>query len=120
LKTRSEWRPISTKSGTPTVSALDRATPIFKLRLQQGFAVREMGLRGQVARQQFHAVHVADGSRLCKNVTARDGDRMNVSPNRNYGSGSSQACSLLLDPRKIILGGSEIFAFLHSLGQKQT
>jgi hypothetical protein len=35
--------------------------PIFKLRLQQGFAVRERGLRGQVARQQFHAVHVADG-----------------------------------------------------------
>jgi hypothetical protein len=44
---------------------------------------------------------------------------MNVSPNRNYGSGSSQACSLLLDPRKIILGGSEIFAFLHSLGHKR-
>ena len=33
------------------------------MRLQQGFAVREMGLRDQVAWQQFHAVHVADGSK---------------------------------------------------------
>jgi hypothetical protein len=73
-----------------------------------------------VAQQQSQSANVAYGSRLCKNVTARDGDRMNVSANRNYGSGSSQACSLLLDPRKIILGGSEIFAFLHSLGHKQT
>lgn len=33
---------------------------VFALRLR-AVAVREMGLRGQVARQQFHAVHVADG-----------------------------------------------------------
>jgi hypothetical protein len=34
---------------------------VFALRLR-AVAVREMGLRGQVARQQFHAVHVADRS----------------------------------------------------------
>jgi hypothetical protein len=83
LKTRTEWHPISTKSGTPTVNALDRATPIFKLRVQQGFAVREMGLRSQVARQQFHAVHVADGSLM--DIEARPFD-VRFTPESGHGA----------------------------------
>jgi hypothetical protein len=34
-----------------------------KVGLEQGFATGEMGLMDQVARQQFRAVHVADGSK---------------------------------------------------------
>ena len=42
------------------------------MRLQQGFAVREMGLRDQVARQQFPLVHVADGSKADMATMGRD------------------------------------------------
>jgi hypothetical protein len=57
--------------------------------LQQGSAAGEMGFRDQFARQQFLAAHVPFGSWLCKNVMARDGERMNVSLNRSYSRASS-------------------------------
>jgi len=37
--------------------------PIFKEGLQQGFATGEMGLRGQIARQQSRTAHVRFGSK---------------------------------------------------------
>jgi hypothetical protein len=42
---------------------------------------------------------------------------MNLSLNRDWRRGSFARASLLLDLRKIILGISQFFAFLHSLGQ---
>jgi hypothetical protein len=68
------------------------------MRLQQGFAVREMGLRDQVARQQFHAVHVADGSFATDALGALLGTMSGV-------------------PRKPTLGSS---AISDAMGQNQT
>jgi len=69
-----------------------------------------------VRRSNFGSRNVCVGSWLCKNAAERDGDRIDVSPNCVQVRKDSQACSIFLNLRKIILVVSRFFEFLHSQG----
>jgi DNA-binding transcriptional LysR family regulator len=60
---------------------------------------------------------VRSGSWLCKNVATRDGDRINVVPNRVEVLKDRRARSILAELRKVVLVASQFFEFRSALSE---
>src|SRR5580704_4482548 len=74
----------------------------------------------QIKRQKFQPGDVSYGSWLCENTLARDCDSINIFQKALLGTRSVAGRYYFGGLRKILLAASQIFAFLHSQGHKQT